>query len=278
MEPTHKKVGLALGGGGARGYAHIGVLKVLLREGIPIDYIAGVSMGAIVAAAFGAGLPIEELEQLVLHMRRKRDIARMADIVMPQRGLVEGRKVRAALMDQMGLEKTFNQLNLPVAMVATDLAYRRAVVLDSGSVLDSAMASSAFPGIFPPVEIDGKLLCDGGMINNVPTDVARNMGAEIVIAVDVIPAVGLESPAALPPSTGFASLARRIEQSFWIMAAALTEARLKDSPPDLLLRPPIPEDLMIFLGFTRPDEAIAAGEQAAEEALPEIKRLVWGEP
>ena len=275
METPHKKVGLALGGGGARGYAHIGVLKILLRAGIPIDCIAGTSMGAIVAAAYAAGMPIEELENLVLQLRRKRVIARLADVSISLRGLVEGKRLRAALTDQMGLEKTFDQLRLPVAIVATELAYRRQVILKSGSVIDAAMASSAFPGVLPPVEIDGRLLCDGGMINNVPTDAARGLGAEVLIAVDVMPAIGLETPVALPPS-GLLGLTQRIEQSFWIMSAALTEARLKESPPDLLLRPPVPNDLMLFIGFPRPAEAIAAGEQAAEQALAEIKRLVWG--
>ncbi len=271
---VQRKLGLALGGGGARGLAHIGLLKVLEKAGIQVSYIAGTSMGSIVAAAYAAGISPAQMEQDALNLSKKRNLVRMADFGQLSRGLLQGRRVRKLLVEQWGLEKTFDQLSLPVAAVATHLKGQHSVVLRSGSVVDAVMASSAFPSVFPPVEINGDLLCDGFIFNNVPADIVREMGAEVVVAVDVL---SLRAAGDEAPDPGRANESSQgLYQAILMMVEAITSDNLRSTKADLVLRPVIPAGLTIFLGFTRAAEAIAAGERAAEAALPELQRLLDG--
>lgn len=274
-----RKLGLALGGGGARGLAHIGVLKVLEQANVPIHCIAGTSMGAIVGAAYAAGITPHDLELEALRFSKKRQLIRMTDLSLG-RGLISGKRVRSLFIDKWGLEKTFDQLSMPVAAVATNLSHRRCVILKEGSVIDAVMASSAFPGVLPAVEINGDYLVDGFIFNNVPADVARQLGAEVVLAVDVIPMnpesyredqASLEQIPLRAPG-----ISQSLYQSVWMMVAAMSETNLAAAQAEIILYPPVPANLSIFLGFTRPAEAIAAGEQAATQALDQIKEAVYG--
>jgi len=184
MTGSSRKVGLALSGGGARGLAHIGVLKVLEQEGVPIDYLAGASMGGLIAAGYAAGLIPDFLEQEALRMGNIRRLLALADRSLPRRGLFEGQKVRQYLAGHLG-DRTFDDLRLPLALVAVDLNGGREVILRDGPVVDAVRATISLPGVFTPVERDGQLLVDGGLLNNLPADVVRQMGADVVIAVDV---------------------------------------------------------------------------------------------
>jgi NTE family protein len=208
------RVGLVLSGGGARGAAHVGVLRVLRELRIPIDYIAGTSMGSIVGGLYASGMSVEELEEVVdttdwfdvfndnsrrqnLSFRRKQDDAQ---VLSPIRigieqgkppfalGLITGQKVGGMLRDYSitaaGIE-SFDDLPIPFAAVATDLATGEMVTLRRGSLAEAMRASMAVPGAFTPVEIDGRYLVDGGLVRNLPVDVVRAMGAEVVIAVDI---------------------------------------------------------------------------------------------
>jgi len=273
MVENQKKLGLALGGGGARGLAHIGLLKVLERAGIRVDYLAGTSMGSIVGAAYAAGISPAQMEQDALKLSRKRNLVRLADFGSLRRGLLQGQRVRKLLVESWGLDKTFEQLNIPVAAVATHLRGQHSVVLRSGSVVDAVMASSAFPSVFPPVMVNGDLLCDGFIFNNVPADIVREMGAQVVVAVDVISTKPLveEDPEII---TQTAEANQGLYQAIMMMVAEATLDNLRSSPPDILLRPVIPPDLTIFLGFTRAAEAIAAGEKATESALPRLLEML----
>ena len=269
MAVNQKKLGLALGGGGARGLAHIGVLKVLERAGIQVHYLAGTSMGSIVAAAYAAGITPAQMEQDALRLSHKRHLVRLADFGKLSHGLLQGRRVRKMLVEQWKLDKTFDQLSIPVAAVATHLRGQHSTVLRSGSVVDAVMASSAFPSVFPPVLVNGELLCDGFIFNNVPADIVREMGAQVVMAVDVLSTKPLieEDPAII---TQPAEANQGLYQAIMMMVAEATLDNLRASPADLVLRPVIPADLTIFLGFTRAAEAISAGEKAAEAELPKI--------
>jgi len=180
-----RTVGLALSGGGARGLAHIGVLKVLEREGIPIDYLAGTSMGGVIAAGCAAGLSPEFMEQEALRMTSLRRLLALADPSLPRRGLFEGQKVHEYFIGHLG-DRTFDDLRVPLTLVAVDLNTGREVFLSQGQVADAVRATVALPGIFRPVERDGQLLVDGGLLDNLPADAARHIGADVVIAVDVI--------------------------------------------------------------------------------------------
>lgn len=283
-----KKLGLALGGGGARGFAHIGVLKVLDREKIPIHCIAGTSMGSIVGAAYAAGMSPAELENEALRFAKRRNLVRLADVGLFGRGLLGGKRVRALIVDKWDLAKTFEDLSMPFAAVATNLDARTSIVLQEGPVIDAVMASSAFPSVFPPVEINGQHLCDGFIFNNVPADIARQLGADVVVAVDVIPmnpdfpnnsgmptGEAKQPPEVLPPRTP--GISQAIYQSVWMMVAAMSENNLREACADLVLRPPIPAGVSIFIGFTQAAEAIAAGETAAQNALPAIRKLISDE-
>ena len=275
-----KKLGLVLGGGGARGLAHIGVLQVLEENHIPIHLIAGTSMGAIVGALYASGIsPKAMCEEAHLGSKFMR-IIQLIDFELIRGGyLFKGKRIRKLLAGYLGKERQFSELRVPFSAVAVDLLTGREVVLMEGNVVDAVRASMAVPGVFAPVEMGGKLLADGGVLNNVPVDVACQMGAEVVIAVDVLPDYSQNLPgepaAVLPLEPKGAPAAYRM---LWnvqsIMISAITNTRTSCCPPDMMLRPELPHDLDLLLGFQRPAEAIEAGEQAAREALPQIRALL----
>ncbi|MBU8922841.1 MAG: patatin-like phospholipase family protein [Bacteroidales bacterium] len=214
VKAERPKIGLALSGGGARGLALIGALKVIEEQGIPIDYIAGTSMGSIVAGLYAAGLSPGEIEQVMLDMdwedlftdhkkrsertfRRKQDsgarffdfelgIKDLKPVLAP--GLVAGQKFALAI-DIPAIYTTdrqdFDELNIPFRAVATDLETGEMVVLDSGSLVHAVRASMSIPGVFAPVHLGGRYLVDGGLVRNLPVDVVKEMGADIIIAIDV---------------------------------------------------------------------------------------------
>jgi NTE family protein len=208
------KVGLALSGGGARGGAHVGVLKALEELNVPIDYIAGTSMGAIIGGFYAAGYSADEIEQIMDEMdwdralsdspdrndrtMRKKEVE--AEFLIPYRvgynkgrfqaalGAIQGQhldQVFQRILQPAATAHSFDQLPIPFRAIATDLVTGEAVVLSQGSLADTLRASMSVPGVFAPVRIDGRILVDGGMANNMPVDVVRDMGADVVIAVDI---------------------------------------------------------------------------------------------
>lgn len=179
-----KKIGLALGGGGAKGLAHIGVIKELERAGLEISYITGTSMGALVGAWYASTKDITALENLFLnvtkdginsinHIARKHDGSIFKDSSIP------------AFLEEHFKKFNFEDCKIPFKAIATDVKNGAQVILDHGSIIDAVRASTALPVIFSPVQVDGHLLMDGGFVNPVPADVVKEMGAEFVIAVDV---------------------------------------------------------------------------------------------
>lgn len=177
-----KKVGLALGSGAARGGAHLGVLKALDEAGIRVEYVAGTSIGALVGAAYTAGA-IDQLE----HYTRNLDwpnMARFLDVALPFSGLIDGRKVTRFLEELVG-KQSFDGLSPTLSVVACDLNGGREVVFRDGDLVEAVRASISIPGIFRPVIKDGGILVDGGLVNPVPVSAVREMGADIVIAVDL---------------------------------------------------------------------------------------------
>lgn len=180
MEQRKPKVGLALGSGGARGIAHVGVLDVFEKENIPIDYIAGSSMGSLVGALFALGHSATDLEELASLFKRKYFV----DFTVPKMGLINGKRIEE-LIYMLTQGKNIEDLEIPLSIVTTDLQKGRSVILDSGSISKAVRASISIPGIFVPVQYDGKILVDGGIVDRVPIQAVRNMGADIVIAVDV---------------------------------------------------------------------------------------------
>jgi NTE family protein len=234
-------------------------------------------MGAIIGTAYAAGMSPAELEREALRLSNRRQLMRMADFSLG-RALISGRYVRKLFIDKWGLEKSFSELRIPVAVIATDISRKRSVVFTEGSVIDAVMASSAFPGVFPPVEIKQNYFVDGFIFNNVPADVARQLGSEVVLAVDVIPLdadipgeqdiqqenVGKRAP----------GISKVLYKAVWMMVAVMSEKNLAAAHTEITLRPHLPSNLSLFLGFVRASEAIAAGERAAEENLEKICQLV----
>jgi len=273
------KIGLALGGGGARGLAHIGILKVLLREQIPIDMISGTSMGGIVGAMHAVGLSPDQMEAEATKRGDIGQVFKLVDLQLVGSGLLGGKRIRKMIAEMLGAETTFADLRLPFAVIATDYNSGREVVLKDGNLADAVRATMSVPGIFEPVEIGGFKLLDGGVLDNVPVGVARSLGAEKVIAVDVLPNFRLNEPGQDPivPPLKTRKMPKAYRQ-LWhvelVMIAALTEFRLKESAPDVIIRPDLPVDMDLLLSFDRPQEAIACGEQAAEAALPQIRALL----
>jgi NTE family protein len=276
------KIGLALSGGGIRGFVHIGVLKVFEEENLPIDFISGTSMGGIIAASFASGIPISEIEEIALRLSHLRELMKLIDLSPQRRGLLEGQKVHDFLA-RLFIDRTFDSLKIPLAIPAVDIIESREVVFTKGLLLPALMATTAVPGLFAPVKIGDCRFIDGGILNNLPVDCVRNLGATLVIAIDAQPDPFQEkpwqeqdSPSHFPvPLPSFFLDFYRAEL---IMIAEITQSKLKETCPEILMRPPIPKDIMMFLGWHRIEEVIAAGESCARGMLPHIRNIISSFP
>lgn len=246
------KIGLALGSGGARGFAHIGVIKILRDANIPIDYIAGSSIGSIVGCLYGAGLDIDRLYLISKFFKRKYYL----DFTVPRMGLISGNKVKE-LIHLFTYGMNLEDLDIPVAVVATDLLSGEKVVYSKGPIANAVRASISIPGIFVPEKIDGRLLVDGGVIDRIPVSVVKNMGADIVIAVDV---------ANVNSNTEITSIYDVIMRSLDIMQRELVNNREIES--DFMLRPNV--EMFNSKAFTDLDHIIQIGEEEAKKHVNDI--------
>ena len=253
-----KKVGIALSGGAARGFAHLGVLKVLVEHDIPIDFISGTSAGSIAGAAFASGMSVAEIAEI----GKKMSWFRMTGFSYSPKGLLSNASMGAFFRKHFPHQK-FEDLPIPFAAVACDLETGEEVVLKDGDLIEAVRASCAIPGVFAPVLRDGKILIDGGVIANVPTNAVKKLGAEIVIAVDV-----LASGATYwgTPST----LIGILFQSTMMLLRAASKAHHYRA--DVVIIPQIAHLRPDEIG--KMDEFIKAGEAAALEKLDEIKALL----
>ena len=275
MEQTifQPSVGLALGGGGLRGLAHIGVLKVLEREEIPVFAIAGTSMGGLIGAAYAAGLSAADLEAEMLRLARPNEIIKLVDWIPGRGSLLRGNKIHSYFVELLGGNRFFSELTTPLALVATDMNSGQEVVLRNGAVANAMRATMSVPGVFAPFVIGNYRLADGGLLNNVPADVTRQLGSSSVIAVDVMSGFTGNEAEPLPTSLK-PSLTADLWQTLIIMMSAMSRARLKQAHPDRIIRPKIPDGVTLFQGLSRVPEIIAAGETAAAQALPHLRQLL----
>ena len=189
--PSRPKIGLALGSGAARGLAHIGVLKVLEAERLPIDAIAGTSIGAFIGALYAAAVPVAQIEEVARNVDWRR-LARLVDPVLPTSGILDGRKMALFIAELLPV-RTFEELRIPLAVVTTDVETGEELVIRKGDLQTALRAAVAFPGIFTPVSFAGRFLVDGGLCNPVPIDAVRALGADKVIGVCAIPEVDKRS-------------------------------------------------------------------------------------
>jgi NTE family protein len=274
-------VGLVLSGGGARGYAHLGVLKVLEENRIPIDCIAATSMRSVVGGLYASGMTAQEMETRLAQV----NLADIAFDVAEQlyagslslgfgsngfrlpAGLGQGNRLRALLQDwtaAVPCNTSFNQLPIPFRAIATDLQTGQKVVLENGSLPQAIRASIALPGLFAPTEVDGRTLVDGGLVSNLPIETAHDMGAQAVIAVDI------GSP--LRPLDALAPPADAMQQMIGILIHQnVARQREQLNADDVLIEPSLGQ--LSFTDFANAPQAIAAGEAAARAALPKLQHL-----
>ena len=255
VSPRTPTIGLALGGGFARGIAHIGVLKVLEEEGIPIRVVTGTSVGALIGAAYCSGLSIRELED-VAHKVRFTTFARWT---LSRYGFASNDRMVSFLTRTLKA-KTFEELRIPLGVTATDFNNGEGVVFHSGSIIDPVRASCAYPGMFLPVEIRGRYLVDGMLSHPVPTRPLREMGADRVLAVHL---KGTWSNGG-PPRHLFDV----IGQSFAIAQDAMS--CLWREAADLVIEPNVAG--FGYDDFQRADALIRVGEAAMRNALPEVRK------
>ncbi len=265
--PTHPAaesrpgIGVALGGGFSRGFAHLGVLQVLEQNHIPISHIAGTSVGSILGAAYASGAPLAKILATCRNLKF-RDIGRWR---VSRLGLASNHRL-SDLMDRVFEARQFEQLRIPMAVVATDLATFDPVVFTQGSLADAVRASCAFPGLFEPVEIGTRCLADGGLVAQVPTVAARQIGAERVLGVSV----GIQDGRHGAPKNIFQVVARAV------CAAQKHQLESWERHADLVLRPDVQH--LAWDDFERASDAIEAGALAANRALPRIKKLLDRRP
>ncbi|MCA1053399.1 patatin-like phospholipase family protein [Rossellomorea aquimaris] len=255
------KIGLALGSGGARGFAHLGVLKALVDEGIPIDMIAGSSMGALVGCMYGVGHRMEDLYKLSTTFRRKYYL----DFTVPKMGFIAGKRIKE-FIQLFSHNKNIEDLNIPVSVVATDITNGEKVVFTSGPVSSAVRASIAIPGIFVPEKIDGRLLVDGGVIDRVPVSVVKEMGADIVIGVDV---------SHVKRNAEITTIYDVIMQSIDILQLEIVAHR--EIASDFMIRPHV--EMYSTRAFKNIEEIIDMGEEEARKVIPSIKKTLeeWEE-
>ena len=254
--PRPPRIGLALGGGAARGFAHIGVIQVLEENGIRPDFVAGTSAGSLVAALYASGKNGAELGALAEAM----DESAFTDWSFPGRGLIRGEALARYVREQTGGMR-IEQMRIPLGIVATDLDSGGGILFQAGDPGVAVRASSAVPAVFQPVRIGTHEYVDGGLVAPVPVRYARQMGAELVIAVDI---------SAAPDGNATGDAMRMLLQTFAIMGRSINSFELRDA--DVLLRPKLPH--VSGADFTARKRAIQAGREAMQSQLAQLRERI----
>jgi NTE family protein len=264
VELPRPRIALVLGGGAARGFAHVGVIRVLEQEKIPLDMIIGTSVGSLIGAIYASDLNSFELEWTAFSLEKDHLLDFAVLSAFTAMGPVKGDRLEEFVRTKVAVANIEN-LKLPFAAVATDLNRGTRIVLDRGPIATAVHASSAIPGVFNPVEYQGRLLVDGGVVDNIPISVARERGADIVIAVDISENV---------TNFNVTNMVDVMMQSVNIMFSENVGFRKKDA--DVLISPAVGSVAM--LDFTQKKRCMQAGIEAARKAVPEIRSRIeaWG--
>ena len=254
--PRPPRIGLALGGGAARGFAHIGIIQVLEEHGIKPDLVVGTSAGSLVAALYASGKNGQALALTAEHM----DESAFTDWAFPGRGMIRGEAVAKFVRDNTG-GKSIEGMRMPLGIVATDLDTGQPILFQRGDPGVAVRASSAVPAVFQPVRIGTREYVDGGLVSPVPVRFARQMGAELIIAVDI---------SAVPDGNATGDAMRMLLQTFAIMGRSINQFELKEA--DLVLRPRLAG--VSGADFAGRKRSIQAGRDIALELLPELKAKI----
>ncbi|WP_245596818.1 patatin-like phospholipase family protein [Shimazuella kribbensis] len=247
------KIGIALSAGAARGFAHLGVLKVLQEANIPVDYIAGSSMGSFIGALYSNGLDLEMVKHLAVHLKRKHWV----DVTLPGLGFITGDKMQA-LTRLLTHHKNLEDLPIPLAVVTTDLLNGEKIVFQTGPVADAVRASISVPGVFEPVPYKDRLLVDGGVADRLPISVVRDMGADFIIAVDVL---------SKSHEVQVKNIFDVITQAITIMERQILAQQ--ELTADFLVLPEVGD--IAPTAFHRVEECIRRGERAIRPNLAELQ-------
>jgi NTE family protein len=263
-ESVRPKIALVLGGGAARGFAHVGVIRVLEQEKIPIDMIVGTSVGSFIGAIYAHDMNSFELEWTAFSLEKDNLFDYTIFSAITGMGPVKGDKLEEFVKTKVPVANIEN-LKLPFAAVATDLNRGTRVVIDHGPVARAVRASSAIPGVFNPVEHQGRLLVDGGVVDNIPISVAREKGADVVIAVDISENI---------VNFNITNVVDVMLQAVTIITSENTKYRKKDA--DVLITPAVGN--VGTFDFTQKKRCMQAGIEAAQKVVPEIKKKIeeWG--
>ncbi|UTW53823.1 patatin-like phospholipase family protein [Kordiimonas sp. SCSIO 12610] len=266
------KIGLVLGGGAGLGWAHIGAFRVLEHAGIHIDVVAGTSIGSIVGASIAAG-KLDDLEEIARDITIK-EILMMGEFSFKKGSILGAGKIEKEMRRHFG-NHTIESLDIPFAAIAADVYTGERVVMDQGDVVTAIRASSAVPGVLPPVDTNRMMLIDGGVVDPVPVEAARELGADFIIAVDLqadfqgrVKSMGFdplqEKPRAAAMKTARAGL--------YLTLSTLGRIRSEAAKADVIIEPKIGH--IEASDFTKANELIALGAQAMDEVLPEIEILL----
>jgi NTE family protein len=267
--------GLALGGGGARGFAHIGVLKILEAEGIRPQLLSGTSMGGVIAAMYAAGISAREIEEEADQMGKVENLKKMIKLLDSNLAKLKNVVRNAAVQEYVAKilrgKKDFSELEIPLALAAVDVINARDVALQDGNLIEAVSASMALPGIIEPLHKGNTLLVDGGSLNNVPADLVDSMGAEVVVAVDVSPDVTNMEFWSEQHIPGIAIANWRTNA---IMVSNFTAAKLRKAHTDIVIRPRINPQITTLSGFRYAEELVDAGAKATLDVLPDLRKLL----
>jgi len=256
LPPRAVKVAIVLGAGAARGFAHVGVLKVLEANHVPVHRIVGTSVGSFVGSLYAYGYPAYDLQKIAMGLEK----GEIVDLTVPDNGFVKGEKLEA-YVNRMLRGTTMENLRIPFYAVATDIGSGEEMVFGKGNAGAAVRASCSIPGIFRPVQIGDRTYVDGGVSSPVAVDAARRLGADVVIAVDISGGV-----ADVTPETTLDTIFQAIN----IMYSKIAAAQL--SRADVVIRPNV--GYIASGDFTKRHEAILEGEKAAQAALPKIRALL----
>lgn len=253
-QAARPRVGLALGGGAVRGLAHLGVLAELAQAGIPIDVVAGTSVGSLVGALYAAGLDLAEMEHIATKIRW-RDLARP---IWPRRGLVSFEPLEQTLVRLLG-DLTFADLTLPFAAVCTDMRTGAQIVVNEGRLAPAVRASASIPGIVAPLEVGPYLLADGALVNNTPASVVRALGADYVIGVDIM-------------SPNFLHTSSPLRLAIMALEIAIANSGTGRAHSDFFIVPKLGG--LTYMLFSAREALIAHGREAGTAAAPLIRKAL----
>ncbi|MBD3155274.1 MAG: hypothetical protein GF368_01300 [Candidatus Aenigmarchaeota archaeon] len=265
------KIGLALGGGGAKGFAHIGVIKSLEKNEIPIDAISGVSAGSLVGGMYASGTPIGELENICYSSGYRDIIKLILDPIKGKGGVIAGRKIANFIRSHMKKIK-IEDFPIKFGCAAVDLISGKLFYFKRGNIIDAVMASSAVPGIFTPIKYEGKYLVDGGVLEPISLNLVKELGGEVNIGIDLASYPGFSSKIKKEDKI---SIKDTVKYSYKIISKGLTDFSFRENPDILRIKPDVSKVGIFMFGSKKiAKKTVEEGERAMDKNIPKVKEMI----